>query len=333
MISVKDKNSPKVKFTKSFVSGAALVLVAGWAATGLSGVRNGHDAGHACGTAEKEGAQTLKAVKVITERDGDKTRFLVENKENCEITMTFDLSAKEMQGSAEFPFTATFPAGQVTEAFSLWPSSPDAKWAYSFTNYFKLGSNLARHDDSFLYQLPYAAGSEHKVTQSYNGGFSHKGSNKYAIDWQMPEGTPVHAARGGVVVKLKDDSNTGGGSMRYDPYNNYVLIRHDDGTLAHYCHLQQHGVVVKVGQVVRTGELIAHSGNTGFSSGPHLHLCIFKTRDGRTRESIPVKFRSADASKLTLVSGRRYRAAEIRPETPQIISSREPRDQDRNNHS
>ena len=232
--------------------GAALLVMASLSAIILPTYGRDEE-GHACGTAEKEGAQTLKAVKVITQREGDKTHFLVENKENCEITMTFDLNAREMQGSAQFPFTATFPAGQVTEAFSLWPESPDAKWAYSFTNYFKLGSHMARHDDTFLYQLPYAAGREFKVTQAFNGSFSHKGSNIYAVDWQMPEGTAIHAARGGVVVKLKDDSNLGGASMRYDPYNNYVLIRHDDGTLAHYCHLQQNGVAVKVGQVVQTG--------------------------------------------------------------------------------
>ena len=65
-----------------------------------------------------------------------------------------------------------------------------------------------------MYQLPYAPGNRFKVTQGYNGSFSHKGSNQYAIDWQMPEGTPVYAARGGVVVRTKDDSNTGGGSMK-----------------------------------------------------------------------------------------------------------------------
>ncbi len=303
--------------------GAQITLAAmiGCASLGLGSLHP--EDGDASGTAGKEDARILKAVKVLTQRDGEKTRFLVENKENCEITMTFVISMKEMRGSANFPYTATFPPGQVTEAFALWPAGPAANWAYSFTNYFKLGSNLARHDDSFLYQLPYASGQEFKVTQSFNGSFSHKGSNKYAIDWKMPEGTPVHAARGGVVVKLKDDSNTGGSSMKFDRCNNYVLIRHDDGTLAHYCHLHQGGVVVKVGQVVQTGELIAHSGNTGFSSGPHLHLCVFKTQDGRTRESIPIAFRSADADKLTLVSGHRYRAAQPKPETSQIITSRE----------
>jgi murein DD-endopeptidase MepM/ murein hydrolase activator NlpD len=127
----------------------------------------------------------------------------------------------------------------------------------------------------------------------------------------MPEGTPVLAARDGLVVKAKDDSNVGGSNIKYDPYNNYVLIRHKDGTLGHYCHLQRGGVTVKAGQTVNAGELIAHSGNTGFSSGAHLHFSVFKTKDGRERISLPVKFQTADERAVTLVEGRRYKAPEL----------------------
>jgi murein DD-endopeptidase MepM/ murein hydrolase activator NlpD len=184
-------------------------------------------------------------------------------------------------------------------------------WSYDYTNYYKLGSALAQPDESFVYQLPYTGGNKFKVTQGYNGKFSHQGSNKYAIDWKMPEGTLVRAARGGLVVKVKDDSDTGGPSMAYDHFNNYVLIRHPDGTLGHYCHLKKGGMLVKVGQTVATGQPLAHSGNTGFSSGPHLHFCVFKTRSGHERLSIPVKFETASAKAITLVEGDSYRAMEV----------------------
>src|SRR5205807_3793300 len=117
---------------------------------------------------------------------------------------------------------------------------------------------------------------------------------------------------GGTVIKVKDESNTGGASIKYDSYNNYVLIRHDDGTLAHYCHLQKGGCRVRPGQVVLAGDFIARSGNTGFSSGPHLHFCVFKTKSGRERESIPVKFKTAEESAITLHMGRNYKAGEVR---------------------
>jgi murein DD-endopeptidase MepM/ murein hydrolase activator NlpD len=99
--------------------------------------------------------------------------------------------------------------------------------------------------------------------------------------------------------------------MEYDRYNNFVLIRHDDGTLAHYCHLKKNGVLVKVGQQVETGQPIARSGNTGFSSGPHLHFCIFKTRSGRERESIPVRFRTTEHAAVVLREDHRYRASSV----------------------
>ena len=259
------------------------------------------------------------AVKVTTNREGTTTHFYVENDELCEITMSFDMNLLNLKSETKFPYSATFPAGKTTEAFILTPTATETNWEFSYTNYYKLGSSSAHHDDNAVYLLPYAPGSRYKVTQGYHGSFSHKGSNEYAIDWQMPEGTPVYAAREGLVVKVKDDSNTGGSSMKYDPFNNYVLIRHSDGTLGHYCHLKKGGVTVKPGQTVKAGQLIAHSGNTGFSSGPHLHFSVFKTRDGRERISLPVKFQTSDGKTATLVEGHRYTAPEI--QTAGITSS------------
>lgn len=249
------------------------------------------------------------AVKVTTEHaQGGVTHFFVQNAELSEVTMTFDFATVNLKGDVSFPYTATFKPGQ-TEAFTLAPLNTNQEWQYAFTNYYKMGSSVAQPDD-YVYSLPYAPGTTRKITQGYDGKYSHTGSNKYAIDWQMPEGTPVYAARGGLVVKIKDDSDRGGGNIKYDPFNNYVLIRHEDGTLGHYCHLQKDGVVVHSGQMVKTGELIAHSGSTGFSSGPHLHFCVFMTKDGMQRVSIPVKFRNDDGEAVTLVEGGKYRAPE-----------------------
>jgi len=263
-------------------------------------------------------ASEKTAVKVTAEHaQGGSTHFFVENSELSEVTMTFDFATVNLKGDVAFPYTATFKPGE-TEAFTLTPLDTNTDWTYSYTNYYKLGSSVVVPDD-YVYSLPYAPGTTHKITQGYDGKFSHQGSNKYAIDWQMPEGTPVCAARGGLVVKVKDDSDRGGPNIKYDPFNNYVLIRHDDGTLGHYCHLKKGGVTVKPGDLVKTGQVIAHSGNTGFSSGGHLHFCVFMAHDGRERASIPVKFRDARGDAITLVEGEKYRAPEA---APKAIASR-----------
>ncbi|HZR16304.1 MAG TPA: M23 family metallopeptidase [Verrucomicrobiae bacterium] len=276
----------------------------------LSTLTLAHGDSAPAGKAQMTGA-SIPEVKVTTTHAGGATQFFVENNEYCEVTMTFEMGMVNLTGTNRFPYTATFPPRARTEAFEVEPLRPGDRWEYTYTNYFKLGSNCARHDDNYIYQLPYSPGDKFKVTQGYNGKFSHFGSNQYAIDWDMPEGTLVCAARGGVVVRVKDDSDKGGPSLDYDRFNNYVLIRHDDGTLGHYCHLQKGGVVVKAGQVVAAGDVIAHSGSTGFSSGPHLHFCVFKPKDGRTRVSIPVKFHTSRDPAITLASGHSYRAPEI----------------------
>jgi len=249
-----------------------------------------------------------KLVKVLTKKEGDITHFFVDNREADDVTATFTIAPDNLEADVKFPYTSTYPPGEVTEAFTLTPIDPHKGWGYSYTNHYTIGSFRAVHDDSAIYLLPYAAGGGFRVTQGYNGAYSHTGPDQYALDFKMPAGTPVHAARGGVVVKVKDDSGSGGPSRKFESCANYILIRHDDDTLSNYAHLQKHGSRVKLGDRVAAGDWIALSGNTGFTSGPHLHFSVFKTReDGGGRESIPVKFKTGDAVGITLVEGHSYK--------------------------
>jgi murein DD-endopeptidase MepM/ murein hydrolase activator NlpD len=230
------------------------------------------------------------------------------------VTATFELKLTNLKSTGGSCYTATYPGNQLTEAFTLAPANPEKQWSYSYVNHFTIGSTIAVHDDSAVYFLPFEAGTEFKVTQGYNGSYSHSGADQYAIDWKMPCGTPVHAARAGVVAKVKVDSGAGGPDRKFENAANYILIRHSDGTLANYAHLSKGGSKVKPGQIVEAGDLIGFSGNTGFTSGPHLHFSVFKTKSGKQRLSLPVKFQTATTDSLTLVEGRTYKCV-LAPKT------------------
>lgn len=247
-------------------------------------------------------------LKVITERHGEKTRFLVRNFETTDMTATIEVGAVNMKPSVALPHTLTVPAGQTVEAFTLTPLGSD--WSFNYTNHYTVGSHVATHDDAHLYSLPYTAGTSFKVSQGYRGSFSHTGPDEYAIDWKMPEGTLVRAAREGLVVSVKDHFTKGGANRKYEDCANIVVVQHADGTMAHYCHLAPRSAQVKIGDKVRVGDPLASSGNTGFTSGPHLHFAVFKARSGFGRQTIPVKFRTATSAGITLVAGENYRAAD-----------------------
>ncbi len=149
--------------------------------------------------------------------------------------------------------------------------------------------SLIDHDDDYLYGLPYGPEVSYPVVQSYGSKLSHRGSEFYTVDFGMDNGTPVHAARDGTVVALEDSYTRACWSETCAEYANFVEIRHDDGTSAMYFHLQQRGVLVHLGQRVERGELIALSGNTGYTNAPHLHFGVYRP-DGPGARSIEVRF-------------------------------------------
>lgn len=240
--------------------------------------------------------------------------IFVRNREPTDVTATFSADLVNMKGSTRFPVTRTFPPNQTIEAFSLAPVHEDEEWHYTLTNCYLLGSLNAVHDDTVVYHLPYEAGRSFTVSQGFNGAFSHTGPERYAIDWTMPEGTPVLAARSGVVVGVEQNSTVGGADRKFENRANYILIQHSDGTIGNYAHLLSHGAKVRVGQSVETGDVIGLSGNTGFSSGPHLHFSVFKAKNGKERESIPIKFLTTNGSAI-LQSGEAYLSPKGPPAT------------------
>jgi murein DD-endopeptidase MepM/ murein hydrolase activator NlpD len=124
----------------------------------------------------------------------------------------------------------------------------------------------------------------------------------------MPLRTPVCAARAGTVIEVVDEFGEGGDDMKFAEMANRIFILHDDGTIGAYFHLLRGGMRTKFGDRVETGAVIAASGTSGRSTGPHLHFEVFRKLDTGGRETLPVRFRTSDGDGIVLEPGKSYRA-------------------------
>ena len=152
------------------------------------------------------------------------------------------------------------------------------------------GSPEAKHQPPRPYRAPFAIGSTYVISQAYPSKFTHTSpDSQYAVDIALPDGTPIYAAREGIVINMRHDGFRGGLSPVMMDQANVVEILHDDGTIALYGHLHWDSIRVHIGQHVGVGEYLANSGSTGFSSGPHLHFAVVRNANF-TAVSMPIEF-------------------------------------------
>jgi len=102
--------------------------------------------------------------------------------------------------------------------------------------------------------------------QIYNGK-GHTG-----VDFKASIGTPIKAALSGTVVGMFDTDSVPGCYS----FGRWIMVRHDDGLSTLYAHLSVQSV--SVGEHVETGQVIGYSGNTGYTTGPHLHFGVYATQ-------------------------------------------------------
>jgi murein DD-endopeptidase MepM/ murein hydrolase activator NlpD len=148
----------------------------------------------------------------------------------------------------------------------------------------------AVHDSAARYGLPFDPLVPRVLGQGNGGTYSHTGREFYAFDFVMPVGSPVRAAREGVVAEVIDGFTKGGGDLALLPFANVVRVLHADGTFAEYVHLEA-GIPVKEGERVKRGQVLARSGQTGYAAAPHLHFEVERVDpDGLNAQSLPIRF-------------------------------------------
>jgi murein DD-endopeptidase MepM/ murein hydrolase activator NlpD len=166
------------------------------------------------------------------------------------------------------------------------------------------GEPNARHRPQQAYRAPFAIATDHPVTQAFPEVATHTTRDShYAVDIAMPIGTDIMAARGGVVFDVAASNFRGGlDPVKDGPKANVIRILHDDGTYAIYAHLNTNSIRVRPGDRVERGEYIADSGNTGFTSGPHLHFAVARNV-GMQIESLPILFLGQNSETIIPAAG------------------------------
>jgi murein DD-endopeptidase MepM/ murein hydrolase activator NlpD len=204
-------------------------------------------------------------------------------------------SQKNIRVHPVLPTRFVVQPGKSEKLFGIRADNQLKPWGYGLHYSYVIGDPKKKHNQTHLYLPPIKPGSAFQVTQGFGGKFSHQDEqNHFAIDIAMPVGTPILAARSGVVMKVDNDYFRGGtDNQAYLSRANTIRILHDDGSMALYAHLELEQAQVHPGQKVYAGQLIAYSGNTGFTSGPHLHFSV-QVNKGMKLVSVPFKFSEDD---------------------------------------
>ncbi len=225
---------------------------------------------------------------------GDRFEFWVRNLKPYVFTASLEVRTRHLRSESKqsnrFEVTEVIPGESSQLVLTLFATRSSRDVWYQDIFYWLPGDADAEHDDTIRYLAPFAPDESYPLVQGFGGGFSHSGGSRYAVDFAMPVGTRVHAARDGTVVETVSHHDRGGSDRRYAPFANYIVVLHEDGTTGEYYHLKQGGVLVEVDQVIKAGDLIGISGNTGFSSLPHLHFAVYRPKPMGEFESLPFRF-------------------------------------------
>ena len=243
-------------------------------------------------------------VEITTAKYPDAVLIEARNTAAVPYTVLINFDLLNMYPSAKLPIRKVVEPGKKKVVLVRLTPNPGQQTSYRYEYHTYLGNTLAPPTGrGFVYQLPFEAGQQFRLMQGNNGSFSH--ATKNAVDFSMPEGTGVCAARAGIVSQLKQDSNSGCPTRECAKQGNYITVFHDDGSYAKYVHLRLDGSLVQLGQRVAAGQPLGYSGNTGWSSGPHLHFEVDVPGEPEA-VSVPVTFSIEGRPLAELVPGTSY---------------------------
>jgi len=239
-------------------------------------------------------------------REGGNVELRAKNLGDFPITYTVAVRTRALDVSGPSTITRTLAPLAEEQVLTMSDSSAGRRGVYRYYYDWTIGDKDAVHDDDHLYALPYTPDRSYRVLQGYGSRFSHKGLEEFAIDFDMAEGTAVHAARAGVVARVEEAHNIGCWEDGCGKHANFIVVLHSDGTTGEYYHLKQGGALVEIGDSVARGQRIGLSGNTGHTTMPHLHFAVYRATEWGNTQSIPVRFQSKNGIVNRPRRGARY---------------------------
>lgn len=252
-----------------------------------------------------------KNIKMYPERNGDSITYYADNLEIYPVSLVFrgQPEVNNMKKPELFKMTQVIPAKTTKMRIAYFVVNDNQKaWGVKkMPGYYSYIGDITikNYDKNYVYDLPFAKGKAFWIHQGYNGTFSHQNEN--SLDFIMPEGTEILSSREGLVIDVVQKNNQGCPTRNCAPYGNYVSILHSDGTIAQYYHLQQNGAKVNIGDTVTKGQVIGLSGNTGWSSGPHLHFVTYlpSATDHKNRITVKTLFKTGYGDKTEYLEERK----------------------------
>lgn len=207
------------------------------------------------------------------------------------------VKAENVVSNPSLPRRLVLPARAEWELTELHSNDPTRPAIAAIECSAMIGDPNAPARDGVAYTIPFYPGTKFTLDQGFGGVYSHHDpESRYSLDFGVPEGTPVIAAHDGVVMQVEEDFRASGGdAQRFGDRSNYVRVLHDDGSLALYAHLAPRTILFRPGDRIKAGNFLAKSGNTGFSTGPHLHFSVQKNA-GFALRSIPFTMPGVDTS-------------------------------------
>ncbi|MFN3431992.1 MAG: M23 family metallopeptidase [Candidatus Sericytochromatia bacterium] len=232
-----------------------------------------------------------QGVCLTSEQQGNQFSVYLQPGVHVDMTVTLQWTLNNMAAEFKAAEPVVLKAGQKTLVGKLRFSS-NAGGTYQVNTTAVRYGDVSVTQDPYVYALPWRAGEAYACGNGWNGFGAHTGDTGQALDFLMPEGTPILAARDGVVFKVENQFAVGGNDPALGDKANLVYVRHDNGTYGRYLHFKQNGVVVALGQPVRRGQLLGYSGNTGWSTAPHLHFDVMTAKTANSDRTIGVKLQT-----------------------------------------